>query len=105
MQQLNVPSPAAAAADDLSELRLDGRSALVTGSARGIGLAVATLLGRRGARVALFDRDADALSTAAEGLANGASRPWPWRAMSPARPTPMPPSPRVSTRGARSTSW
>ncbi len=55
--------------DDLSELRLDGRVALITGSARGIGHAVADLLGRRGAAVALFDRDAAALQEKATTFA------------------------------------
>jgi 3-oxoacyl-[acyl-carrier protein] reductase len=42
--------------------------AVVTGAARGIGLGIATRLARQGVRVALFDRDADALATAAHGL-------------------------------------
>jgi len=55
--------------DDLSDLRLDGRVALITGSACGIGRAVADLLGHRGAAVALFDRDATALQDTATALA------------------------------------
>lgn len=55
--------------DDLAELRLDGRVALVTGGARGIGRATAQLLGRRGAYVALFDIDGTALQQTAEDLA------------------------------------
>lgn len=54
--------------DDLSELRLDGRTALVTGAARGLGRAIVELLARRGARVVLFDRDEGRLTQAADGL-------------------------------------
>jgi len=35
--------------------------AVVTGAARGLGLAIATLLAKRGAMVVMVDRDADAL--------------------------------------------
>jgi 3-oxoacyl-[acyl-carrier protein] reductase len=46
---------------------LDGRVAIVTGSARGIGRATAELLGEAGARVVINDLDADAAhATAAE---------------------------------------
>jgi 3-oxoacyl-[acyl-carrier protein] reductase len=37
--------------------RLDGQVAIVTGAARGIGLAIARLLAQRGARVVIWDRD------------------------------------------------
>ncbi len=48
---------------------LDGRCAVVTGGARGIGLAVAERLLADGARVALWDADAPALEAAAGRLA------------------------------------
>jgi NADP-dependent 3-hydroxy acid dehydrogenase YdfG len=51
-----------------AELPLDGRTALVTGASRGIGLACARLLVSSGARVLLLARGSDALSSAAEAL-------------------------------------
>jgi 3-hydroxybutyrate dehydrogenase len=48
---------------------LTGRHALVTGGARGIGLATARHLLQAGATVTLLGRSADALSSAAESLA------------------------------------
>ena len=55
-------------ANDPDSLRLDGRVALVTGAARGIGLETVGLLRRRGARVALFDRSAADLDAAITAL-------------------------------------
>ena len=49
-------------------LDLSGRSALVTGSSQGIGLAIATGLARAGAAVVLTGRDAGRLDQAAAGL-------------------------------------
>jgi len=43
-------------------------AAVVTGAARGIGFGIARHLARLGVRVALFDRDADGLVTAAQAL-------------------------------------
>lgn len=51
---------------------LEGRVAMVTGAARGIGLAIAGALSRRGARVALCDLDPtadEAVASAGEGAA------------------------------------
>ena len=57
----------AAARQNPSARRLDGRRIVVTGAAAGIGRAVACLFAREGASLALFDRDADGLGiTAAE---------------------------------------
>jgi NAD(P)-dependent dehydrogenase (short-subunit alcohol dehydrogenase family) len=57
--------------------RLDGRSAIVTGAARGIGYSIARKLGSEGADVVLCDRDEEALEESAaelesEGLSTAA---------------------------------
>ena len=49
-------------------LRLDGRLAIVTGGARGIGLAISRRLVEAGASVAIWDRDLAAAIEAADGL-------------------------------------
>ena len=54
--------------DDLAELRLDGRVALITGGARGLGKAIAQLIGRRGAAVLLVDLDATTLERTVDDL-------------------------------------
>ncbi len=54
----------------MNEIDLGGRNAVVTGSARGIGYAVAERMLRSGAQVALWDRDKDALDQAAARLGN-----------------------------------
>jgi NAD(P)-dependent dehydrogenase (short-subunit alcohol dehydrogenase family) len=51
---------------------LKGRTALVTGSSRGIGLAVARAMAAAGARVVLNSRNPDAARAAAEQVGNGA---------------------------------
>lgn len=53
----------------LEKLRLDGRTAFVTGGAQGIGLATAEALAEAGARVTIADRDTAALEDAVGGLA------------------------------------
>jgi 3-oxoacyl-[acyl-carrier protein] reductase len=55
----------------MNRLDFEGRTAVVTGGAAGIGLAVAKRLALSGARVALWDLDAKALATAAASLGHG----------------------------------
>jgi 2-dehydro-3-deoxy-L-rhamnonate dehydrogenase (NAD+) len=52
----------------MNAIDLKGRFAVVTGGAQGIGLAVATRLLDSGAAVTLWDRDAETLREAAQGL-------------------------------------
>jgi len=52
----------------LEKLRLDGRTAFVTGGAQGIGLACAEALGEAGAKVVVADRDKDGLERAVAHL-------------------------------------
>jgi NAD(P)-dependent dehydrogenase (short-subunit alcohol dehydrogenase family) len=52
----------------MNQLDLQGRHAVVTGGAAGIGLAVSQRLAASGAKVSLWDRDADALAASARAL-------------------------------------
>jgi 2-dehydro-3-deoxy-L-rhamnonate dehydrogenase (NAD+) len=52
----------------MNQLDMQGRTAIVTGGAAGIGLAIAQRLVASGARVSLWDRDATALASAAQTL-------------------------------------
>ncbi len=56
----------------MNALDLKGRSAVVTGGAAGIGLAIAQRLAQSGARVSLWDRDDRALAKAAKSIPGGA---------------------------------
>ena len=60
--------------DSLSMFSLAGKRALVTGSSRGIGLAIAAALAGAGADVVLNARDKQALGEAAAKLAEGGAR-------------------------------
>ncbi|GAB5506830.1 MAG: SDR family NAD(P)-dependent oxidoreductase [Rhizobiaceae bacterium] len=52
----------------MNKYDLDGRVAIVTGGAQGIGLAVAKRLIASGAKVSLWDRDRDLVDKSADGL-------------------------------------
>lgn len=54
----------------MNKLDFNNRTAVVTGGAAGIGLAIARRLHSSGARVSLWDRDADALRASAAGIGN-----------------------------------
>lgn len=59
------------AASGYDSLAMDGRVAVVTGSASGIGRATAELLAKRGAAVVIADRDADGARKVARDLVGG----------------------------------
>ncbi len=57
----------------MNSIDLDGQVAVVTGGAQGIGFAVARRLVASGARVSLWDMNAEVLATARKGLGDSAS--------------------------------
>ena len=57
----------------MNKIDLQGKSAIVTGGARGIGFAIAQRLLASGAACSLWDRDAEALNAAAKALAGAGS--------------------------------
>jgi NAD(P)-dependent dehydrogenase (short-subunit alcohol dehydrogenase family) len=54
-------------------MRLDGKIAVVTGAASGIGLAVAKRLAAEGAQIVIGDRNADGLRDAVQAIGSSAS--------------------------------
>lgn len=66
--------PADTAARDRDLFTLDGRTAIVTGGASGIGRAIALGFAHYGADVALLDRDADAAAAVAEAVSAATGR-------------------------------
>lgn len=56
----------------MNQLDFSGRTAVITGGAAGIGLAVARRLAESGGRVSLWDRDAEALDSARAALGSAA---------------------------------
>ena len=83
---------------------LAGRSAVVTGGSRGLGLQMAEALGEMGARIAITARKKDELEEAVAHLKSSASPPRPTRATSESASRSNRSPPRSSRNPARSTS-
>src|SRR5580700_10389437 len=66
------PSPTAWCRNGVDAMRLDGKTALVTGAGSGIGRCIAETYAREGARVALADIDLAAAQSAARAIGNNA---------------------------------
>jgi len=65
-------TPAGPADEDVDlSFRLDGRTALITGGASGIGSAIAGVFAERGARIVVVDLDGDAATARAAELGGG----------------------------------
>jgi len=58
----------------LDRFRLDGKTALVTGGARGLGKTMATALAEAGADIALTGRSRDSCESAAKEIAEATGR-------------------------------
>lgn len=58
----------------MNRIDLEGQVAVVTGGAQGLGLAIASRLLASGARISLWDRDAETLDKAASALGQGVAR-------------------------------
>ena len=83
-------------------MELDGRAAIVTGGAGGLGAATVRRLVEQGVGVAVFDRDLERGSALADEL--GDARSWRWAATSPtttpwAPPSTAAPGPRTAVAG------
>ena len=75
----------------MQRLDVRGRTSVITGAASGMGAEVARELDRRGARLALLDRNADGLAALAAELPEPATPPTSWTSptttpCSPSRP-------------------
>jgi NAD(P)-dependent dehydrogenase (short-subunit alcohol dehydrogenase family) len=70
MPRDTIPREIPTGAKAMNRLDFDGRSAVITGGAAGIGLAVAQRLVASGGRVSLWDKDSAALQSAKSALGN-----------------------------------